>query len=128
MRFLRRTRWTFSLLSGGFAVIALLTCAMTAVADEQPSPIPGLSQREALHLGERMYREGILPSGEPINAIVQGDIPILGRITTGEWKPIHEFCEKHHLPSIYPITDFPVISETDWFTLYFSKGLYQEEG
>lgn len=28
--------------------------------------------------GERMYRDGILPSGEPMTAIVAGDVPIVG--------------------------------------------------
>jgi hypothetical protein len=51
---------------------------------------------------------------------------ILGGITTGEWKPIHEFSEENRIPCLFPITDFPVVSATDWYTVYFSKGLYQE--
>jgi hypothetical protein len=51
---------------------------------------------------------------------------LLGGITTGEWKPIHDFCEQNRIPCLFPITDFPVVSSTDWYTLYFSKGFYQE--
>jgi ABC-type branched-subunit amino acid transport system substrate-binding protein len=51
---------------------------------------------------------------------------LLGGMTNGEWRPIHEFSEEHRIPCILPITDLPVISETDWYTIYFSKGLYQE--
>ena len=50
----------------------------------------------------------------------------IGGISTREWTPVHEFCEQHKIPSLFPITDYPVISDSDWYTLYFSKGIYQE--
>lgn len=51
---------------------------------------------------------------------------LIGGISTREWKPVHEFCEHNKIPSLFPLTDYPVISNSDWYTLYFSKGLYQE--
>ena len=51
---------------------------------------------------------------------------LLGGITYGEWKPIHAFCEGHQRPCLFPITDLPVISDSDWYTQYFSNGYYQE--
>ncbi|MFH1029008.1 MAG: ABC transporter substrate-binding protein [Pseudomonadota bacterium] len=51
---------------------------------------------------------------------------LIGGISGTAWKPVHDFCESNRLPCLYPQTDFPVISETDWYTLYPSKGYYQE--
>jgi len=51
---------------------------------------------------------------------------LLGGMSSGSWQPIHQFCEDNRIPCILPITDLPVVSETDWYTIYFSKGLYQE--
>ena len=51
---------------------------------------------------------------------------LLGGIGAGEWGPVHEFSEERRVPCIFPITDFPVLSDSDWYTLYFSKGLHQE--
>jgi hypothetical protein len=51
---------------------------------------------------------------------------LLGGMSTREWAPIHRFCEDHRIPAVFPITDLPVISEADWYTVYLSKGLYQE--
>jgi hypothetical protein len=62
---------------------------------------------------EEYYRK------EPVFALIGG-------ITKGEWKPIHQFSEDNHIPCLFPNTDFPVISRTDWYTLYLSKGYYQE--
>ena len=51
---------------------------------------------------------------------------LIGGLSTKKWKPIHDFCEQNKIPSLFPITDFPVISDSDWYTLYLSKGIYQE--
>jgi len=51
---------------------------------------------------------------------------LLGGIVNGDWAPIHSFCEDHRLPDLFPITDYPAISDSDWYTLYFSRGIRQE--
>jgi hypothetical protein len=52
---------------------------------------------------------------------------LLGGLAAGPWRPIHEFCERRQLPCLFPLTDLPVVSSSDWYTQYFSKG-YSQEG
>jgi len=56
---------------------------------------------------------------EPVFALVGG-------MVSGSWEPVHRFCEQRGLPALLPLTDLPVISGEDWYTLYESKGLYGE--
>jgi hypothetical protein len=51
---------------------------------------------------------------------------VLGGISNGDWRPIHDFCEEQRLPCLFPITDFPVLSESGWYTYYFNRGYAQE--
>ncbi|MGB3210383.1 MAG: ABC transporter substrate-binding protein [Desulforhopalus sp.] len=62
---------------------------------------------------EKQYQQ------QPVFALLSG-------MVKGSWRPVHEFCEKNSIPSFFPITDLPVVSDNDWYTLYFSKGYYQE--
>lgn len=51
--------------------------AATAHFPADPDPLlKGMSEKEVLHLGEQMYRFGILPSGEVMEAFIHGDIEI----------------------------------------------------
>ena len=50
---------------------------------------------------------------------------LLGGIAE-DWAPVHEFCQSHRIPDLLPITEFPVVSDSDWYTVYFSKGHSQE--
>ncbi len=51
---------------------------------------------------------------------------LLGGISAGDWEPVHRFCEENRIPDLLPIVDYPVISDHDWYTLYFSRGVRQE--
>jgi ABC-type branched-subunit amino acid transport system substrate-binding protein len=51
---------------------------------------------------------------------------VLGGISGKSWQPMHDFCEDNQIPCLFPLTDLPVISGSSWYTLYASKGYYQE--
>jgi hypothetical protein len=51
---------------------------------------------------------------------------LLGGLATGSWQPMHEFSEQYKVPCLLPVTDLPVISDRDWYTLYLSKGVWHE--
>lgn len=56
---------------------------------------------------------------QPVFAMLSG-------LAYGSWQPIHDFCEKNQVPCLFPNTDLPVLSESDYYTFYFSKGLFLE--
>lgn len=106
-------------------------------------PLPMRTRRpgKLAYVDERMYRGFRIMSlavwelkgpretwREQLEAYYRKDpvFALLGGITTGEWDVIHKFCEDHKIPSFFPITDYPVLSEQDWHTMYLSKGIAQE--
>lgn len=56
---------------------------------------------------------------QPVFAMMSG-------FTTGSWAPVHAFCEARGIPCLFPNTDLPVISDDDYYTMYFSKGMTLE--
>ena len=51
---------------------------------------------------------------------------LLGGISAGGWGPVHRFCERYEVPSLFPSTDAPVVSGTGYYTVYFSRGIELE--
>jgi hypothetical protein len=60
-------------------------------------------------------------AAEPVFAVISG---VGGRT----WAPVHRFCEARSLPCLFPILDLPVDRESDFDTLYLSKGVLLEAG
>jgi mono/diheme cytochrome c family protein len=48
---------------------------------------------------------------------------MLGGLSAGSWSPIGRFCERHEIPCLFPATDLADAEATDFYTLYFSRGL-----
>jgi len=56
---------------------------------------------------------------QPVFAVLSG-------ISASDWRPVHEFCERHEVPCLLPNTALPVLTTTDFYTLYLSRGLALE--
>jgi hypothetical protein len=56
---------------------------------------------------------------EPVFAVLSG---LGGR----NWAPVHRFCEEAELPCLFPNVELPVVSEHDFYSLYFSRGVLLE--
>jgi hypothetical protein len=56
---------------------------------------------------------------EPVFAVISG----LGR---RDWRPIHRFCERNAVPCLLPNIDLPVVSEQDFYPVYYSRGVLLE--
>jgi len=51
---------------------------------------------------------------------------LVGGVVSGPWKPVHRFCEDFGIPCLFPNTDLPEIANAGWYTLYLTRGYYQE--
>ena len=56
---------------------------------------------------------------EPVFAVISG----LGRY---DWRPIHRFCEHNAIPCLLPNIDLPVVAESDFYSVYYSRGVLLE--
>ena len=48
---------------------------------------------------------------------------LIGGLGSSSWRPVHEFSERLEIPSVFPLVDLPVISGSNNYNLYFTKGV-----
>ena len=56
---------------------------------------------------------------EPVFAVISG---AGGR----DWAPVHQFCESEQLPCLFPEVELPVVDESDFYSVYYSRGVLLE--
>jgi hypothetical protein len=66
---------------------------------------------------ERQLRAHL--AAEPVFAVLSG-------LGGSNFEPVHRFCEEERLPCLFPNVEAPVGSDTDFYTVYFSRGVLLE--
>jgi Cytochrome c len=51
---------------------------------------------------------------------------LIGGLGNSSWRPIHEFSEKFEIPSVFPQVDLPLVTGTNNYNFYFSRGVTLE--
>jgi hypothetical protein len=53
---------------------------------------------------------------EPVFAVISG-------IGGADWSPVQRFCEQAKVPCLFPNVDLPVRDDSDFYSVYFSRGV-----
>ncbi len=51
---------------------------------------------------------------------------LVGGLGVSSWQPIHTFCEEKEIPSVFPQVNLPVVTGSNQYNFYFSRGLTLE--
>ena len=51
---------------------------------------------------------------------------LIGGLGASSWRPIHEFSERHEIPSVFPQVGLPVMAGPNNYNVYFSRGVVLE--
>jgi hypothetical protein len=58
-------------------------------------------------------------AAEPVFAVVSG-------LGGSNWEPVQRFCEEERLPCLFPNVEAPAGKDSDYYTMYFSRGVLLE--
>ena len=105
----------------------------------KPSPPPSASGRSAYGRGMKMANRRwqlhvwtLTGSPESWRAQLERQFAeqpvfaVLSGLGGAHWAPVHEFCERHAVPCLFPNVEVPVVSEQDFYSVYFSRGVLLE--
>src|SRR5437773_10244613 len=56
---------------------------------------------------------------QPVFAVISG-------LGGSNWEPVHRFCEAQSLPCLFPNVEAPVGHDSDFYSVYFSRGVLLE--
>jgi len=99
-------------------LLLIVILLIPVLAPAKQTDVSNLSKEEIIRLGEKMYRQGILPSGEPMNAYLQNDVLVEGTSFT---------CVSCHLRSGMGSIEGEIVTPpTNGNTLYRERKPYVE--
>src|SRR5256885_9777077 len=58
-------------------------------------------------------------TSQPVFAVISG-------LGGSNWEPVHRFCEAQSLPCLFPNVEAPVGHDSDFYSVYFSRGVLLE--
>ncbi|MDE2047277.1 MAG: cytochrome C [Betaproteobacteria bacterium] len=58
-------------------------------------------------------------AAEPVFAVLSG-------LGGKNWAPVHRFCERREVPCLFPNVELPVHDASDFYSVYFSRGVLLE--